>query len=112
MCCKKDEKGQWYIEEETIKNTIALAKSLMQKYNIDVEHICRHYDVTRKVCPEPFVRDEKQWIKFKKELIVRTKEEQIKLIQEKAGLDDNTMQYLQFYRYGDSLIEKLANAMK
>ena len=32
-------------------------------------------------------------------------------IQEKAGLDDNTMQYLQFYRYGDALIEKLANAM-
>lgn len=41
-----------------------------------------------------------------------TKEEQIKLIQEKAGLDDNTMQYLQFYRFGDALIEKLANAMK
>ena len=41
-----------------------------------------------------------------------TKEEQIKLIQEKAGLDDNTMKYLQFYRYGDALIEKLANSMK
>lgn len=41
-----------------------------------------------------------------------TKEEQIELIKEKAGLDDNTVQYLQFYRYGDALIEKLANAMK
>lgn len=40
------------------------------------------------------------------------KEEQIKLIQEKVGLDDNTMQYLQFYRFGDALIEKLANALK
>ena len=43
---------------------------------------------------------------------VLSKEEQIKRIQEKAGLDDNTMQYLQFYRYGDALIEKLSNAME
>lgn len=42
---------------------------------------------------------------------VLSKEEQIKHIQEKAGLDDNTMQYLQFYRYGDALIEKLSNAI-
>lgn len=41
-----------------------------------------------------------------------TKEEQIKLIKEKAKLDDNTIQYLQFYRYGDALIEKLANALQ
>ena len=40
------------------------------------------------------------------------KEDHIKLIQEKAGLDDNSMKYLQFYRYGDELLEKLANAMK
>ena len=50
------------------------------------------------------------WIEYKEEKAM-TKEEQIKLIQEKAGLDNNTMQYLQFYRFGDALIEKLANAM-
>lgn len=41
-----------------------------------------------------------------------TKEEQINLIKEKVGIDDNTIQYLQFYRYGDVLLEKLANALK
>lgn len=51
------------------------------------------------------------WLEYKEEKTM-SKEEQIKLIQEKAGLDDNTMQYLQFYRYGDALLEKLANAMK
>ena len=51
------------------------------------------------------------WLEYEEEKTM-SKEEQIKLIQEKAGLDDNTMQYLQFYRYGDALIEKLANAMK
>ena len=51
------------------------------------------------------------WLEYEEEKTM-SKEEQIKLIQEKAGLDDNTMQYLQFYRYGDDLIEKIANAMK
>lgn len=33
-------------------------------------------------------------------------------VQEKAGLDDNTMAYLKQYKYGDALLEKLAGAMK
>lgn len=40
-----------------------------------------------------------------------TVQEAEKIIQEKAGLDDNTMQYLRFYRYGDALLLKLAGAM-
>jgi len=34
------------------------------------------------------------------------------IVKEKAGLDDNTMQYLKFYRYSDALLLKLAGAMK
>jgi len=41
-----------------------------------------------------------------------TAQEAEKIIQEKAGLDDNTMQYLKFYRYADALFVKLAEAMK
>ena len=40
-----------------------------------------------------------------------TVQEAEKMLQEKAGLDDNTMQYLRFYRYGESLIIKLADAI-
>nr|WP_312578211.1 M23 family metallopeptidase [Sedimentibacter sp.] len=40
-----------------------------------------------------------------------TAQEAEKIIQEKAGLDDNTMQYLNFYRYNEALIMKLAKAM-
>lgn len=50
------------------------------------------------------------WIEY--EVKEMTKEEQIKLIKEKAGLEDNTIQFLDSYRWGDQLIEKLANAMK
>jgi len=38
-------------------------------------------------------------------------EEARKSVQEKAGLDDNTMKYLESYRYGKELILKLAAAM-
>lgn len=68
MCCKKDE--NWYITDATIKNTQDLVKFLMQKYSIKNENIIRHYDVTHKICPEPFVRDISKWNKFKEGLEV------------------------------------------
>lgn len=63
MCCKKNG-SKWYFENQTIKNTLELTRMLMKKYNIPIERVCRHYDVTMKICPEPFVRDEKAWQKF------------------------------------------------
>ncbi len=41
-----------------------------------------------------------------------TVQEAEKIVQERAGLDDNTMQYLRFYRYGEALLLKLAEALK
>ena len=38
----------------------------MKQYNIPVESVLRHYDVTGKLCPEPFVRNQVQWLDFKK----------------------------------------------
>ena len=64
MCVKKDKKGVWYIEPETINNTVDLVKMLIAKHNIPVSQVIRHYDVTGKTCPEPMVRDEKQWFDF------------------------------------------------
>jgi hypothetical protein len=34
------------------------------------------------------------------------------IVQQAAGLDDNTMLYLSFYRFGPALIEKLAKAIR
>ncbi len=36
-----------------------------------------------------------------------TVQEAEKIVKEKAGLDDNTMQFLKFYRYGEVLLIKL-----
>ena len=71
LCCRKAS-NSWYFEEETIKAAVALIKELMQKYNIPVDNVIRHYDVTGKVCPEPFVRDVQAWNNFKANLTAVT----------------------------------------
>ena len=68
LCSEKDSKGNYYFNNETINNAIALTKMLMKKYNIPIENVIRHYDVTRKVCPAPFVNNNVAWNNFKNSL--------------------------------------------
>ena len=68
MRCRKDSKGRWYFEKETVDSTIELVKYLMKKYNIPASNVIRHYDVTGKTCPEPYVRNTAEWNKFKSQL--------------------------------------------
>lgn len=74
MCSRIDSNGRFYIERETIANAIELTKYLMEKYDISVENIIRHYDVTGKICPRPFIEDEMLWLDFKE----RLEEEEVK----------------------------------
>ena len=71
LCCRKGANG-WYFEEATIKAAKELTKQLMKKYNIPVANVVRHYDVTGKTCPEPFVRDSQAWDSFKASLTATT----------------------------------------
>ena len=54
-------KGFYVYEKGTIENLISLTKALMIEYNIDVDHIYRHYDCTMKTCPAPFIDDQYLW---------------------------------------------------
>ena len=65
MCVKKDSSGKWYFEDATVDNTVELTTYLMDKYDIPVSNVLRHYDVTHKICPEPYVRDTSAWNAFK-----------------------------------------------
>ena len=65
MCSMKDAKGQYYIPNKTVALTAKLTRELMAKYGIPVENVIRHYDVTGKQCPEPFVRNPSEWLSFK-----------------------------------------------
>lgn len=68
MCSRKRADGSYYIKPETVANAAALAKDIMQRYGIDTDHVLRHYDVTGKRCPMPWVDDQAQWNAFKASL--------------------------------------------
>lgn len=75
MCSRKDKAGKYYIKQETIDHAVELTCELMDKYNIPAENVIRHYDVTHKLCPEPFVRDSAAWDAFKGRLDTMTQEQ-------------------------------------
>lgn len=47
--------NDWYFTPETLVNGARLIAYLAQEYGIPTDHIVRHYDVTHKRCPRPFV---------------------------------------------------------
>ena len=76
----------WYYTEESLENAIKLTKILMKKFNIDIDHVVRHYDISGKICPgivgwnnyDLYDKDDKKtgkkntskkWEEFKKKLI-------------------------------------------
>lgn len=74
LCSRIDEYGVYYFKNETIINAAKLTKELMAKYNIPVENVIRHYDVTGKICPAPMVKDEALWSRFKDMLTAKAVE--------------------------------------
>ena len=64
MCSRKRADGSYYIKPETVANAATLAREIMQRYGIDTDHVLRHYDVTGKRCPMPWVDDPAQWAAF------------------------------------------------
>ena len=71
LCCRKYNMTtknatdkDWYFLENTVKNAAEIARELVTKYNIPIQNIIRHYDVTHKICPAPYVHDERQWELF------------------------------------------------
>lgn len=68
ICAEKDTKGNFYFNEKTLANAVKLTKYLMKKYNIPIKNILRHYDITRKICPAPFVENNIAWNNFKNKL--------------------------------------------
>ena len=51
-----------------LRRAQALTRELMTKYGIPLENVVRHYDVTHKNCPAPFVESASAWTAFKQGL--------------------------------------------
>ena len=75
----------WHFTEESLENAVKLSKILMKKYNIPIDRVVRHYDISGKLCPGvigwndgPVYKtdgaktnqknDSKKWLEFKKRL--------------------------------------------
>lgn len=81
LCVRKRNTGSlgaadkdWYFEDATVKAGIQLARELMEKYNIPESRVIRHYDVTGKICPNPYVYNTTvhTWTAFKAALTKET----------------------------------------
>lgn len=78
----------WSFTDAALNNAVKLAKIIMKKYNIPIENVIRHYDITGKLCPgllgwndeeiydkntgkkiEGKWNNSNEWLKFKKRLV-------------------------------------------
>ena len=79
LCSRKDSKGNYYFMDKTVDNAVELVKMLMAKYNVPIANVIRHYDVTGKNCPEPFVKNIEAWQNFKNRLEENVVKQNIKI---------------------------------
>lgn len=76
----------WYYTDKALENAVRLTKILMKKFNIPIERVVRHYDISGKICPGIIgwnnatlydnegkalktKNNSKKWEEFKKKLI-------------------------------------------
>lgn len=64
MCC--DSNG--FVSAKTEANALELVKHLMSKYNISSANVVRHYDASRKTCPNWSTNNWSRWTNFKNKL--------------------------------------------
>lgn len=64
--CLLDKAGN--IRPGTIDTALSVVRQLMAAYDIPIDRVLRHYDVTGKNCPRPMVENPQLWEDFKKEL--------------------------------------------
>jgi N-acetylmuramoyl-L-alanine amidase CwlA len=51
--------------QETEAGAAWLSSWLLDKYRLSEDNLYRHHDITGKLCPAPYVYDEKAWLNFK-----------------------------------------------
>lgn len=56
------------VPEAVRQNTIILTAYKMKQYNIPIENVLMHNQVTGKICPRPWVNNPNEWTRFKEDL--------------------------------------------
>ena len=65
-CCIPDDTGKF--NDSTYQSLIQLTTWLIGRYDLGIEDVIRHYDVTGKNCPKYFVEHESAWEDFHDDL--------------------------------------------
>lgn len=65
--CYINEDGSY--EQATYDSLVHLTAWLMGKFNLKIDAVIRHYDVTGKLCPLYFVEHEDAWAQFKQDVV-------------------------------------------
>lgn len=116
--CSVIRNGVYVIPEATMKRAAKLTRELMAKYHVPVSRVCRHYDVTHKQCPEPWVRNPKLWDKFKtmlteKEVEDMTEAQTRVIAQQEIAKADNAKKVYDTVdavpAWGKTTVQKLVN---
>lgn len=64
--CHPDWEGKF--NKLTYNSLVELCVDICRRYNLNVNAIIRHYDVTGKKCPKYYVENEQEWLKFKRDV--------------------------------------------
>lgn len=80
----------WYFEDATVEAAAELTRYLMDKYKVAADHVIRHYDVTGKICPNPYVYNTTShtWDEFKQKISGEAVESTDKLYRVRKSWDD------------------------
>lgn len=89
--CDDTKDGHVKPTKKALTNAQMLAAALMKKYNIPIENVIRHWDVTGKECPKYFIGDEKTetgraWLDWKEELEEMTMQKYAKISEVPASI--------------------------
>ncbi len=66
-CCTEGEDGAF--NEATYDSLIQLTTWLMGRYDLTIDQVIRHYDVTGKDCPKYYVEHEEKWDEMKADML-------------------------------------------
>ena len=110
--CSVHYDGTWWFTQETQESLVWLVSYLMDMYGVPIDHVIRHWDVTGKHCPAPYVENTGYktnwtWDQFKQKLAdyrsgKGDEDAMISEIMKKARMKDGTNKYAQKYVNVDS----------
>lgn len=81
--CHPDWDGKF--NDNTYNSLVELCADICKRYNLSINDIIRHYDVTGKDCPHYYVQHEDEWIKFKNDVARKINQPTTNVVEEKGS---------------------------